>query len=281
MQFTKSSIFKSLAAIAMTSLLAGQSAWAQVDTLASIKQKGKIVVGVKADYKPFGYVDPAGKIVGFEIDMANEIAKKLGVQIEVIPVVAANRMEFVKQGRTDLMIATMSYKPDRAEVLAIPEPFYYASAAAVLAKKNSGLKAWAELKGKTICGIQGAYYNRRTGDEFGAKLLTFKGSTEALAALEAGNCVGFVFDSTFFAGVTSEPKWADYAIMLPLIQNLGEWACVKKILSSQLLLVTHLKSGIKPASLSAWKRSGVFRLRLIWLNRTPNLNNFFGNRPSA
>ena len=217
MQLKQISIVKSLTVCAAAALMASSSAWAQVDTLASIKQKGKMTVGVKADYKPFGYVDPAGKIVGFEIDMANEIAKKLGVQIELIPVVAANRMEFVKQGRTDLMIATMSYKPDRAEVLAIPEPFYYASAAAVIAKKYSGLKEWTDLKGKSICGIQGAYYNRRTGDEFGAKLLTFKGSTEALAALEAGNCVGLVFDSTFFAGVLSEAKWADYAIMLPLI----------------------------------------------------------------
>jgi polar amino acid transport system substrate-binding protein len=213
----KRSIFKALAVFASASLFAAGAAFAQVDTLASIKQKGKIVVGVKADYKPFGYTDPTGKIVGFEIDMANEIAKRLGVQIELIPVVAANRMEFVKQGRTDLMIATMSYKPDRAEVVAIPEPFYYASAAAVLNKKNAGFKQWSDLKGKPICGIQGAYYNRRTGDEFGAKMVVFKGAVEALAALEAGNCVGLVFDSTFFAGLSADPKWADYGITLPLI----------------------------------------------------------------
>ncbi|MCC7228174.1 MAG: transporter substrate-binding domain-containing protein [Burkholderiaceae bacterium] len=211
------SYLKSLALAAGMTLMAASTAWAQVDTLASIKQKGKLVVGVKADYKPFGYTDPAGKIVGFEIDLAEAIGKKLGVPVELVPVVAANRMEFVKQGRTDLMIATMSYKPDRAEVVAIPEPFYYASAATIIAKKNSGIKDWSDIKGKAICGIQGAYYNRRTGDEFGAKMVTFKGSTEALAALEAGNCVGLVFDSTFFAGVLSEPKWADYAIVTPLI----------------------------------------------------------------
>lgn len=78
---------------------------AQVDTMASIKQKGKMVVGVKADYKPFGYTDPSGKIVGLEIDLANDLAKRMGVQIELVPVVAVNRMEFVKQGRTYLMIA--------------------------------------------------------------------------------------------------------------------------------------------------------------------------------
>ena len=51
--------------------VAAGPASAQSDTLASVKQKGKIVVGVKADYKPFGY-DPSGKIVGLEIDLAGE-----------------------------------------------------------------------------------------------------------------------------------------------------------------------------------------------------------------
>ena len=196
--------------------LGATAALGQADTLASVKQKGKIVVGVKADYKPFGYTDPSGKIVGLEIDLAQDVAKGLGVQLELVPVIAANRMEFLKQGRIDLMIATMAYKPDRAEVIGIPQPFYYAGAANVFAKKSSGLKTWADLKGKPVCGIQGAYYNRRTGEEFGAQLVVFKGVTEAMAALEAGNCVGTVFDTTYFAGL-SDPKWADYAMVLPSI----------------------------------------------------------------
>jgi len=204
-------------AIAALALAAAGPAWAQTDTMASAKQKGKLVVGVKADYKPFGYTDPSGKIVGLEVDLANDVARRLGVQIELVPVIAANRMEFLKQGRIDLMIATMAYKPDRAEVIGIPEPFYYAGAANVFAKKSSGLKAWADLKGKNVCAIQGAYYNRRTGEEFGANLVVFKGVTEAMAALEAGNCVGVVFDTTFFAGIMGDPKWADYAMVLPAI----------------------------------------------------------------
>src|SRR5437763_10520749 len=204
-------------AATLTLALVATGALAQVDTLASIKQKGKIVVGVKADYTPFGYTDPSGKIVGLEIDLAQDVAKRLGVQLELVPVIAANRMEFIKQGRTDLMIATMAYKPDRAEVIGIPEPFYYAGAANVFAKKNSGLKNWSDIKGKPICAIQGAYYNRRTGEEFGAQLVVFKGVTEAMAALEAGNCVGTVFDTTYFAGLGGDPKWADYAMVLPSI----------------------------------------------------------------
>ncbi len=206
-----------LSALLGLAIVLAAPAWAQSDTMASVKQKGKIVVGVKADYKPFGYTDPSGKIVGLEIDLANDVAKRLGVGIELVPVIAANRMEFLKQGRIDLMIATMAYKPDRAEVIGIPEPFYYAGAANVFAKKSSGLKAWADLKGKPVCGIQGAYYNRRTGEEFGANLVVFKGVAEAMAALEAGNCVGTVFDTTYFAGIMGDPKWGDYAMVLPAI----------------------------------------------------------------
>ena len=86
----------------------------------------------------------------------------------------------------------------------------------MFAKKNSGLKAWTDLKGKPVCAIQGAYYNRRTGEEFGAQLVVFKGVTEAMAALEGGNCVGTVFDTTFFAGIMGDAKWADYAMVLPV-----------------------------------------------------------------
>ena len=207
---------KWLGVFAVLAGIATSTAWAQVDTMASIKQKGKMVVGVKADYKPYGYTDPSGKIVGLEIDLANDIAKRLGVQIELIPVVATNRMEFVKQGRIDMMIATMAYRPDRADIVSIPQPLYYAGAANVFAKKNSGLKNWTDLKGKPVCGVQGAYYNRRTGEEFGAQMVVFKGVTEAMAALEGGNCVGTVFDTTFFAGL-GDAKWAEYAMVMPSI----------------------------------------------------------------
>lgn len=238
---------------------------AQVDTMASIKQKGKMVVGVKADYKPFGYTDPSGKIVGLEIDLANDLAKRMGVQIELVPVVAANRMEFVKQGRTDLMIATMAYKPDRAEVVGIPQPFYYAGAATVFGKKTSGLKNWTDLKGKPVCAIQGAYYNRKTGEEFGAQLVVFKGVTEAMAALEAGNCVGTVFDTTFFAGIMGDAKWSDYGMVVPAIDPEPWGLAVRKDDAKFMAYVTEVSKD--------WHKSGfILELEKKWgISQSPFL----------
>src|ERR1700694_3458556 len=82
-------------------------------TLDKVKQRGVLVVGSKADYKPFGFRDPSGAITGFEPDMAKDVADKLGARLEIEPVVSSNRMQFLQQGKIDLMIATMNDKPDR------------------------------------------------------------------------------------------------------------------------------------------------------------------------
>jgi polar amino acid transport system substrate-binding protein len=72
--------------------LAGQSV--QADVVDDIKKRGKLVVGVKADYKPYGFRDTSGKIVGIEPELAQDVADMLGVKLELVPVVASNRMEF-------------------------------------------------------------------------------------------------------------------------------------------------------------------------------------------
>src|SRR5438445_11799069 len=76
-------------------------------TLEKIKQRGTLIVGSKADYKPFGFRDPSGAIVGFEPDIAKLVADKLGVKLEIEPVVSSNGMQFLQQGKTHRMIPTM------------------------------------------------------------------------------------------------------------------------------------------------------------------------------
>src|SRR6201988_1380269 len=99
---------------------------ATAQTLDKIKQRGVLTVGSKADYKPFGFRDPSGAIVGFEPDLAKDVADRLGVKVELEPVVSSNRMQFLQQGKIDLMIAPMNDKPDRRQIVGIIEPLYYA-----------------------------------------------------------------------------------------------------------------------------------------------------------
>lgn len=213
-------MLKSLSRILAGAVLAAGLAVAPVyaqDTIAKIKERGTIVVGVKNDYKPWGYLDPSGKIVGMEIDLVNDIASKLGVKVEMIPVIAANRMEFLNQGRIDLILATMGDTADRRKVIGMIEPNYYAGGTNVLAPKSANLKQWTDLKGRKVCGVQGAYYNRRVTQLYAPELVVFPAVPEALNALAAGNCVAFLFDNTLIESTLAggDPKWAGYEMPLP------------------------------------------------------------------
>jgi ABC-type amino acid transport substrate-binding protein len=95
-------------------------------TLDKVKQRGVLVVGTKADYKPFGFRDTSGAIVGFEPDLARDVATRLGVRLELEPVVSSNRMQFLQQGKIDLMLATMNVTQERRQTVGIIDPSYYA-----------------------------------------------------------------------------------------------------------------------------------------------------------
>ena len=193
------------------------------DTLAKVKDKGVIVIGVKGDYKPWGFLDPSGKNIGMEIDMANDIAKRLGVKPKFIVCQSGNRNEFLIQGKIDLILATMSENPKRRKVLGIVDPGYYSGGTAVMALKSHGFKKWTDLKGKKVCGTQGAYYNRRVGELYGAEIVAFPGNAESLTELQNQNCVAFLQDSTLIAGMlATDPKWADYESPLP-VEDPANW----------------------------------------------------------
>ncbi|PVA10664.1 ABC transporter substrate-binding protein [Pelagivirga sediminicola] len=184
---------------------------ALADKLQDIKDADKIVVGVKQDYKPWGYLTSDGELKGLEIDLAKDVAERLGVEAELVPVVASNRMEFLQQGRIDLIIATMGDNPQRREVVGMIEPNYYAGGTNVLAPKAAGLKEWEDLKGKDLCALQGSYYNKRVTQLYGPNLVAFAGIPEVTSALKNGSCIGFLYDNTWIESqLASDDQWADY-----------------------------------------------------------------------
>jgi polar amino acid transport system substrate-binding protein len=197
-------------------------------TLDKIKKDGVLVVGTKADYKPFGFRDPSGAIIGFEPDLAKDVADRLHVKLQIEPVVGSNRMQFLQQGKIDLMIATMNDTPERRKVVGIVQPDYYASGPNAFVVKKIGLKSWEGLKGQKICGIQGAWYNKPIAEQYGAEIVAFKGTAEAETALQQGNCVGMVYDDTYFADHLNDPKWADYEMPLQSIKN-EPWGLAVKL----------------------------------------------------
>ncbi len=200
---------------------------AHADALDDIKARGTIVVGTKADYKPFGFRDSSGEIVGIEPDLAADIAKRLSVKLELVPVVSSNRMQFLDQGKIDLMIATMNDTPERRKAVEIIDPDYYASGVNILVPKANGMKQWEDLRNKTVCMIQGSFYNKDIQEKYGPEILAFKSAIEATQALKGGNCAGFVYDDTLIAALLLEPEWADYKMPFETILSQPWGAAVK------------------------------------------------------
>ena len=187
-------------------LLAG-AAPASADVMEQVKQRGTLVVGVKADYKPFGFRDPSGTVVGIEPDLAADVAKRLGVKLELVPVVASNRIEFLNQGKIDLLIATMSDKPERRKSVLAVDPQYYSDSVNVLMNQKAKYAKWEDLKGKTLCATSGSFYNKDVSEKYGVQIKAFDGSDKPLFALKQGECIGYLYDQTFVQGKLLDDEW--------------------------------------------------------------------------
>ena len=126
-----------------------------------------------------------------EIDMAKDVAAAMNVDLELVPVQSSNRMQFLEQGKIDMMIATMSDRVDRRKIVGITQPNYYTSGTNIMSPKALGLSSWEDLRGKPVCGKQGAFYNKIVADRYGAKIIAFTGNAEAKQAAIRSASPGF------------------------------------------------------------------------------------------
>lgn len=196
--------------------LSGISA-AQADaTLDKIEQRHVLVVGVLLSGGPFGAIDPSSqKPRGLNVDLAEELGRQLNAEVQLVPVLPANRVQFLQQGKVDLLIANMEWTTERGEILGfVPTPFYrVGGSAAVL--KDSKITRWEDLKNQPVCTSQGSSYIKPL-TEFGAEIKAFKSSSESLLALRGNNCVAAVHDATLINPLIADAaEWQGYRALEP------------------------------------------------------------------
>ncbi len=209
-------------AIALSILLAAAPiASLRADALGDIKASGNLRLGVKSDYPPFGHKNGA-ELVGLEIDLAKDLASRLGVNPTFLPVVAVNRLSMLEDGKVDVIVATLTDTEERRRRVRMIEPHYYASGTNAITAKRRRFKSWAALTRKPVCGIHGAFYNRDLVERVGIRLVGFVDTASALGALKGGRCAAFAFDDAFLQGVLMLPDWRNYEMPFETT-NVAPW----------------------------------------------------------
>ena len=193
------------------------------DDLATLRAKGHVVIAVKADYPPWGFRDPQGHLIGMEIDLAEDIGRRIGVPARIVAVQSANRLEVLRQHQADIVIATMGDNASRRRIIGMVEPHYYASGVNLLAREELRIERWEDLRGMPVCAKQGAYFNKSVARRYNLDLRIFKETREAKLALRDRRCVGFLFDDSAIAADLLQPDWRGYTMPLPTLDEIG-WA---------------------------------------------------------
>lgn len=162
----------------------------------AIKKSGKLKVAVFSDKKPFGYVDENGKYKGYDVYFADRLAKDLGVKAEFVPVEAANRIEYAKTGKVDIVLANFTVTPERSEKVDFALP-YMKVALGIVSPDNALITAPEQLEGKKLIVSKGTtaelFFSRNFPN---VELLKFDLYSEAYAALLDGRGDAMSTDNT-------------------------------------------------------------------------------------
>jgi polar amino acid transport system substrate-binding protein len=96
---------------------------AGADTLQDILDRGSVRIGVPIDVPPFGYTDENQQPVGFDVDLAKQVAEALGVELEMQQITGINRIPFLITDKVDIVIAVMGATPERAKQIMFTSPY--------------------------------------------------------------------------------------------------------------------------------------------------------------
>ncbi|MBQ6390611.1 MAG: transporter substrate-binding domain-containing protein [Eggerthellaceae bacterium] len=174
----------------------GASASGVFRTLDEIKASGKIVIGVFSDKHPFGYVDEGGEYAGYDVELANRLAKDLGVEVEFVSTEAANRVEYLETGKVDVILANFTVTDERAQKVDFCDA-YMNVALGVVSHNDKVIKSLDEIGDGEVIVITGTTaetYLTENNPEI--KLKKFETYANAKTAFENKEGVAWANDNT-------------------------------------------------------------------------------------
>ena len=201
----------------------------QADQLADIKAAGVVKVATFDANPPFGSIDTkTHDIVGYDVDFAKALAKTLGVKLELVATNPANRIPLLQSGKADLIVADITIRPERAQVIDFSTPYFVTGQQFLVpAKSADTLDAYSKSRIGAVKGTTGEQALHQRFPQ--SRVLSYDDIPLALTALRHGNVLAITQDSTILAGLLAQaPDKANFKILPDLLSKEEIGVGVKK-----------------------------------------------------
>lgn len=187
-------IVKSVATVGALAVmsLAGAGV-ANADELDTIKENGVMRIAMSGAYPPFNFVNEQNEVVGFDPAIGAEIAKRMGVEVEIVTTAWDGIIGGLLANKYDAIVGSMSITDERKEVVDFVGP-YYRMSRGIFVKDGSDIADLAALDGRKIGVTLGETHEQWASEQSGWDVRTYKGLPELLLELDNGRIDAIVTD---------------------------------------------------------------------------------------
>lgn len=184
-----------LGALALSAAFAASPALA--DQLADIKKKGEIVFGVLGTDEPNSFIEPKSRqLIGYEIDLATAVARKIGVKPVFKQMAVTARIPELQQGHVDVLAASLTHNKERESQVDFALT-HFVTGSKVMVRAASGVTALPQLAGKKVVTVRGGTQESNIRKAVpSAEVVTFETTQQAFQALRQGKGIAYVNDES-------------------------------------------------------------------------------------
>lgn len=177
-------------------------------SVAAIKKRGVLRVATFGDLPPYGWVNKDGKRVGYDVALARQMAKDMGVKVKFVQVNANNRVDTLNSNKADIVLANFTETPERKQAVDFAKPYMKVSVG-VVSPKSKKITKVSQLKGKKLIVTKGTTAeNYFTSKQKGVFLMKFDSKTQQFNALKNGRAAALADDNSYlYAWVKKNPKY--------------------------------------------------------------------------
>ena len=180
---------------------------ANESSVTAIKKRGVLRVAVFGDLPPYGWVDDHGNRVGYDVRLARQMAKDLGVKVKFTQVNANNRVDTLNSNKADIVLANFTETPERKQVVDFAKPYMKVSVG-VVSPKNSPITSASQLKGKNLIVNKGTTAENYFTKKGGVDLLKFDSKTQQFNAFKNKRAAALADDNSYlYAWVKKNPNY--------------------------------------------------------------------------